>query len=94
MTYRNKKLRDSARDESCVECGAQDGTVVWAHSNGSEFGKGMGIKASDAAGFYCCARCHSEHDQGRQFSKEEKRQREYRWIAKSLVRAIEKGVLK
>lgn len=94
MTYRNAKLRESARFESCVECSAEDGTVVWGHSNSQFFGKGMGHKASDAAGFYICSRCHASHDQSGVWTKEEKREREFRWIALSLVRAVEKGVLK
>lgn len=93
MTYRNKKLRESARDESCVACGAQDGTIVWCHSNQGAFGKGMGMKASDAAGWLGCARCHAEHDQGGK-PREQRRADEFEWIAKSLVRMIEKGVLK
>lgn len=93
-TYRNEKLRRSADGESCVNCGAQDGTVVWGHSNQQVFGKGMGLKCSDAAGFYICGRCHTAHDQGRALSKSERRENEFEWIAKSLVRAIEKGVLK
>ena len=94
MTYRNEKLRRSADGESCVACGSRDGTVVWAHANSLSWGKGMGLKASDAAGMYLCGRCHVGHDQGRDGSKEERRQREFEWIAKSLVRAIEGGVLK
>ena len=92
MTYRNKKLREFARHEPCVACGADNGTTVWAHSNQQIFGKGMGIKASDAAAMCLCFRCHANHDQGDR--GEDWRQREFEWIAKSLVRAIEKGVLK
>ena len=28
---RSKKLLDAARDQSCVNCGVRDGTVVAAH---------------------------------------------------------------
>lgn len=94
MTYRNPKLRKAADGESCVACGRQDGTVVWAHANSQIWGKGMGIKASDAAGMLLCSGCHLAHDQGREGSKEERRQREFEWIARSLVRLIEKGILK
>lgn len=94
MTYRNEKLRRSADGEACVACGLQDGTVVWAHANSQVFGKGMGIKASDAAGMLLCSGCHVAHDQGRGGSKDERRANEFEWIARSLVRLIEKGVLK
>jgi hypothetical protein len=59
--YRNKKLLESARDESCVCCGAHD-TVVWAHSNRYKHGKGRGLKANDIFGAYLCHVCHSEFD--------------------------------
>jgi RNA polymerase subunit RPABC4/transcription elongation factor Spt4 len=62
--YRNKKLTQSAKHESCVSCGADDGTVVWAHSNSSKHGKGMGIKAHDLFGAYLCSKCHYIFDEG------------------------------
>ncbi len=58
-TYRNKKLLALARGQSCVNCGADDGTVIPAHSN---FGKGMSIKASDATVMFLCVRCHDMLD--------------------------------
>jgi hypothetical protein len=61
--YRNKKLRDSAKHESCVSCGANDGTVVWAHSNSSRHGKGAGLKAHDLFGAYLCQECHRSFDE-------------------------------
>lgn len=56
--YRNKKLTQSANHESCVSCGADDGTIVWAHSNQYLHGKGRGIKAHDIFGAYLCHKCH------------------------------------
>lgn len=58
-------LRQLARDESCVRCGAQDGTVVLAHYTGMRrlsYGGGFGIKVSDAVGAYLCASCHRHMD--------------------------------
>ena len=63
--YRNKKLRDSAKHESCVSCGADDNTIVWAHSNRSKHGKGAGIKAHDLFGAYLCYKCHTSYDAGK-----------------------------
>lgn len=60
--YRNKKLRDSAKHESCVSCGKNDGTIVWAHSNTQRHGKGTGIKAHDIFGCYLCHNCHADYD--------------------------------
>jgi hypothetical protein len=58
-------LRKLARDESCVRCGAQDGTVVLAHYFGPRrhsYGGGMGHKGHDAVGAHLCQQCHSQMD--------------------------------
>lgn len=94
--YRNKKLRDSAKYESCVSCGADDSTIVWAHSNSSRHGKGMGIKAHDLFGAYLCHRCHADYDSG--FYPEEYLEVGVNgWFKemweKSMIRACEKGYL-
>lgn len=65
MNWRSKKLTQSAKNESCVCCGALDDTVVWAHSNSQKHGKGTGIKAHDLFGAYLCYRCHTLFDQGK-----------------------------
>lgn len=70
--YRNRKLLDLARDQACVMCGTQDGTVVSAHSNLMEHGKGMGHKAHDGMVAWLCHRCHSQLDQGSGMEKKER----------------------
>jgi hypothetical protein len=72
MNYRSEALRRSAREQACVRCGAEDGTVVLAHSNESSHGKGMSIKAHDLLALYLCSECHRWFDQGKA-SREEKR---------------------
>ncbi len=64
MNLRIPKLKDSARGQPCMNCGAQDDTTVWAHSNRQEDGKGMGIKAHDCIGAWLCHKCHLWLDQG------------------------------
>lgn len=73
MSFRSRKLLDLARDRACVWCGCDDGTIVAAHSNLMEHGKGKGLKAHDGMMAWLCYRCHSEYDQGSQMSREEKR---------------------
>jgi hypothetical protein len=91
MTYRNKRLTESARNESCVSCGSDDGTIVWAHSNELEHGKGISIKAHDLFGAYLCWKCHSDFDQ---CTDREYRKKVFRiWWEASMVRACEKGYL-
>lgn len=72
MTYRNKRLLEAVREAPCMHCGAQDGTVVAAHSNQLRDGKGRGLKAHDYRIAALCFRCHSELDQGHQMSREER----------------------
>lgn len=62
--FRSKKLTDSARDQPCQNCGAEDGTTVSAHSNWPEHGKGGSMKASDEFIAHLCHKCHAWLDQG------------------------------
>jgi hypothetical protein len=70
--YRNKKLLEVVREAPCMNCGAQDGTVVAAHSNWLRDGKGKGIKAHDYRIAALCFRCHMMLDQGKDMSKQER----------------------
>jgi hypothetical protein len=68
---RDKKRLQACRNLPCQHCGAEDGTVVSAHSNMSIHGKGRGIKASDEYVAALCFTCHANLDQGR-MSKQER----------------------
>jgi len=70
--YRNKKLLALANGKCCANCGTEDGTVVSAHSNMLQHGKGRGIKANDWAIAWLCFRCHTEYDQGTKLNRREK----------------------
>ena len=70
--YRNKKLLEIVRQSPCQNCGAEDGTVVAAHSNQLRDGKGRGIKASDFRIAALCFRCHYNYDQGSSMTKQER----------------------
>jgi len=72
MMYRNKKLLEAVRDCPCQLCGAQDGTVVAAHSNQMRDGKGRGLKAHDYRIAALCFKCHHEIDQGAKMSRQER----------------------
>lgn len=67
MTFRNPKLLKYAKDApKCFCCDTpNDGTVVACHSNKIADGKGMGIKASDAAIAFMCHACHRDYDTGK-----------------------------
>ena len=64
MTYRNRALLDLAEGKPCMNCGREDGTVVAAHSNRSEHGRGKDHKSHDCFSAWLCWRCHSWYDHG------------------------------
>jgi len=70
--YRNQKLLEVLRESPCQKCGAQDGTVVAAHSNQLRDGKGRSIKAHDYRCAALCYTCHMDLDQGNKMSKAER----------------------
>lgn len=90
---RNKKLLALAEDMPCVMCTNQDGTVVAAHSNLLEHGKGRGIKAHDGMTAWLCYQCHYEYDQGSEMSKAEKREYILTAICKTYMELWNKGLI-
>jgi hypothetical protein len=68
---RSQTLLRHAREIPCQYCGADDGTVVAAHTNW-QGGKGRGIKADDNLIASLCHSCHMEIDQGKGLTKEER----------------------
>ena len=91
--YRNAKLLKSIKDIPCQLCGAEDGTIVAAHSNQLRDGKGRGLKAHDYRIATLCFKCHEEIDQG---SKLNKFQRIEMWEEahrKTIGELFERGIL-
>jgi 5-methylcytosine-specific restriction endonuclease McrA len=78
MNYRNRKILDEARHHECQYCGRDDGTIVAAHSNKLEHGKGMGIKAHDVFIAFLCCECHDIVD-GRKYPHMDQIAREQLW---------------
>lgn len=95
MMYRNKKLLEYARDRECVLCGIQDGTIVAAHSNALEHGRGMHMKAPDFMVSYVCGRHHDLID-GRAggLAKAEKREMWLEAWVKTVPIWFNEGVVK
>lgn len=99
--WESKKLRDSARDKECTMaspwCNGDRSTVVWCHSNHSEHGKGMGVKAHDIFGFFGCSGCHAWYDTASKqegFSNDERRAAYHRAHDRSLLIVVTEGILK
>lgn len=68
--YRDATLLEMARGRPCLVmvpglCSHRVDTVVAAHSNSQEHGKGMGRKADDCYTAFACVACHSWLDQGK-----------------------------
>jgi len=67
-TIRSRKYLNGANGSACTfmgpTCNADPATTVFAHLNGSAFGKGAGIKAHDIAGLDACSACHAYIDVG------------------------------
>lgn len=95
MTYHSQKLLDAARDRACVLCDRQDGTVVAAHSNALEHGRGYGHKAPSYYVAYVCHECHDLIDGRRgKLTREEKREMWLRAWVKTVPIWFEEGIVK
>lgn len=96
---RSLRLLQAVRDLPCQFdlfgrlCRRQDGTVVACHSNWAAYGdKGRATKADDryiAAG---CYRCHSELDQGKRMSREERQRAWLRAHTRTVDLMVRKGM--
>ena len=93
MTYRSKALLRACRYLPCQICGAEDGTVVAAHSNQQRDGKGMGHKAADYRIAALCSQCHAEIDQGIGYTKELRRELWEQAHRKTLGELFERGMI-
>lgn len=92
-------LRQLARDQSCVRCGAEDGTVVLCHYTGvrrQDFGGGFGIKVHDAAGAHLCSSCHAlmDREQRSKANKWEHSEEFLRLCVLTIIRLFDQGKLK
>lgn len=94
MIYRNTKLLEAVRESPCQHCGAQDGTVVAAHSNQLRDGKGRSLKAHDYRISALCYRCHSELDQGSKMTKQERLEMWEEAHRKTIGWLFENGIVK
>ena len=58
---RDRKYLDSFKNEVCISCLADDGTIVGAHIRTGHEG-GTSLKPSDDLVLPLCARCHAEQE--------------------------------
>jgi len=73
----------------CMRCGVE-GRTQCAHRNE---GKGMARKTDDALTAALCDECHSEIDQGRDLTREERRSRIDAAILKTIAELARRGLI-
>ncbi len=67
--HESEDWRRAVASLRCVRCG-REGDTQCAHRNE---GKGMGLKTDDALTAALCSTCHSEIDQGKDMTRDERR---------------------
>lgn len=96
--YRSPKLLKAAKGQECMiqipgVCNGNPETVVAAHSNWYEHGKGGALKAHDIFHAWACSACHSAIDQGKDLGYEEKKEYWQRGFERTLLALLDKGIL-
>lgn len=76
-------LREAARGESCVACGAPGAVLAHLADPGQS---GVGQKCDDEMGAHLCGRCHYEADHGRY-------RRDYKWRHRMIGRTAGRLVI-
>ena len=90
MTFKSRHLQRMAEGQSCIACGAEDGTITLAHRNEHK-ARASGI---DVWALELCNRCHIEfYDQGKA-SREDKRRFFNDHYPEQVLRWISRGLLK
>lgn len=79
--FRSEAWRRAVASLPCALC-KREGETQAAHPN--HIGKGLSLKAPDCWCVPLCAEHHREFDQGRQWTKEEKRELMNGWIIETI----------
>lgn len=95
----DRKLLDLARDQACVACGVQDGTIVAAHYFGPRrhsYRGGMGTKGHPLIHAHLCMKCHDEQDRLSRDKGErwEVSEQMLHYCALTLIRLYDQGKLR
>jgi hypothetical protein len=100
MFPKEKRIRiqrwlDAANGEPCTWPGCDqkhNDTVVAAHSNDLEDGKGVGKKSHDLFIAFLCWPCHYEYDHGKNLTREEKKLMFFAAMKRTYLRLYQKGL--
>jgi uncharacterized protein with NRDE domain len=90
------KWLQAASGELCTwpGCGVDDNTIVAAHSNEQNDGKGIGKKSHDLFIAFLCQHCHHEYDYGKYLTREAKSMNFNSAMKKTWLRLYQKGLIK
>lgn len=89
--HRSESWRRAVAALPCVVC-MREGETQAAHLN--HRGKGMGMKAPDCYTIPLCVTCHRTYDQGRAWSKQEKRELGDEWLIQTILKLASTGAIK
>ena len=88
--YRSEAWRRAVASLPCIYCGKENRTQA-AHPN--HIGKGALIKAPDCWCVPLCVEHHAEFDQGKRWTKAEKRELMDRWIVETIHLLAKQGLV-
>jgi uncharacterized protein with PIN domain len=89
---RSKAWLRAVASLDCQICGIS-GMTQAAHANWGVYGKGMGQKAHDCFTAALCQHCHHEIDQGKELTKEERREQWETAFRSTLVALCKEGLI-
>jgi hypothetical protein len=97
LIFRSPKYLRAAKNQACIRCANNDGTVVAAHFFGvfrHRLGGGMGHKVGDHCTADLCSTCHAFFDNYETPNDYERAAEFLVMILKTIERRLNQGVLK
>lgn len=88
--YRSEAWRRAVASLPCMCC-MREGMTQAAHPN--HIGKGAMLKAPDCWCVPLCVECHTQFDQGKRWSKQEKHELMERWILLTIHELAKRGLI-
>lgn len=90
-TFRSEAWRRAVASLPCVVC-MREGPSQAAHPN--HRGKGLSLKAPDSWCVPMCPPCHAEFDQGKSYTKQQRRELMDEWIIATIDKLAREGLVK
>ncbi len=90
-TFRCRSWREAVASLACAACG-KAGPSQCAHIN--HRGKGAGLKAPDCWTFPLCPDCHREFDQGKSYTKDQRREVADGWVIETIKELAQRGLIR